>query len=429
MNIVEILINLFSFENNSEAVVFYSIIFLALLLGIFFAYLLVTRPILRKKRKQISGLQSDLEMANSKIKLTEEKYTVQLSKIKRHEEEATKMQVLIDELQTKSSNYQNEIGQLQFEKETLQRKAENCEKEILELKNLYNISLQENISTADRYSLLMEEKNQALSRVEDYLKRVENLENELKNASTSAEELNESESNRNATLEKLELEKNILKEENFRLNLLLNEKEQQQFDSLKQISLLKQQISAEEKHQEATEIPSLDLISTEVLAIEDPENEAIVQKNEQREEVEEDIAVEAITETDLIENEQATEISASEENKDTIVNSLNANEYDLLLEIKNFVGISNSEQRDNLKLINGIDAELEEKLHAFGINTYEQLSRLNDESINQKLCQLIQIKGKSIETDQWEAQARQLLIKQKINNLTKDMNLSKLFKK
>ena len=111
MNIVEILTNLFSFENNSEAVVFYSIIFLALLLGMFFAYLLVTRPILRKKRKQISGLQSDLEMANSKIKLTEEKYTVQLSKIKRHEEEATKMQVLIDELQTKSSNYQNEIGQ------------------------------------------------------------------------------------------------------------------------------------------------------------------------------------------------------------------------------------------------------------------------------------------------------------------------------
>jgi hypothetical protein len=81
MNIVEILTNLFSFENNSEAVVFYSIIFLALLLGIFFAYLLVTRPILRKKRKQISGLQSDLEMANSKIKLSYSRRWVLLREI------------------------------------------------------------------------------------------------------------------------------------------------------------------------------------------------------------------------------------------------------------------------------------------------------------------------------------------------------------
>ena len=96
----------------------------------------------------------------------------------------------------------------------------------------------------------------------------------------------------------------------------------------------------------------------------------------------------------------------------TVENNANAG-------ISQLVGQPNEAQADNLKLINGINQEIEEKLFALGINSYEQLSRLNDENINQKLCQKLQLKDKTIENDQWEAQARQLLIKQKINNLTK----------
>jgi predicted flap endonuclease-1-like 5' DNA nuclease len=423
MNLQQILTNIFSFEHNNEAIVFYIILSLALLLGVLFTYIFFSSPALKKKRKSITELKSELETANSKFKLSEDKYSVQLSKTKRLEEEAAKVQVQVDELLQKNTSYQNEINQLQFEKESLQRILENNEKEILELKNLYKISLQENSSAVERYTLLIEERNEALNKLEDLNKILENFEKERRNSNLTFDESNKIEAEKKAVLDKLEIEKKQLKEENSKLNLLITEKEQLYLDSLKQISALKQQLSEKADNQDSAEITDVDSFSTG-LGIESNnlEDEVIEAHSED--------VKEEIIEFDSTENEENTaEITEAMDSKEDIQITPDLTEKSPLQEILNYLGQVNLEQRDNLKLINGIDSELEEKLFELGLYSYEQLSRLNDESINQKLCQLLQIKDKSIENDQWESQARQLLIKQKINNLTKDMNLSKLFKK
>ena len=113
MNFQEILNNIFSFGNSYEAIVFSLILIITMLLGIFFTYLVFAGPALRKKRKAIAELQSDLEIANSKVKLNEEKYTVQVSKSKRLEEEITKLQVQTEDLLQKNNQYLNENNQLQ----------------------------------------------------------------------------------------------------------------------------------------------------------------------------------------------------------------------------------------------------------------------------------------------------------------------------
>ena len=134
MNLQQILSNLFSFGNSYEAIVFSVILVLTLLFGMLFNYLLFAGPAFKKRRKEISDLKSEIETAQAKIKLSEEKYSVQVSKTKRLEEDATKVQVTIDDLNQKNNTYKNESAQLQFEKETMQRRAENAEKEINELK-------------------------------------------------------------------------------------------------------------------------------------------------------------------------------------------------------------------------------------------------------------------------------------------------------
>jgi predicted flap endonuclease-1-like 5' DNA nuclease len=205
----------------------------------------------------------------------------------------------------------------------------------------------------------------------------------------------------------------------------LNEKEQLYLDTLKQISILKEQ-------QQIAEMTEQELSKSR---IEQPqpiaEDKSIILENNY---------IAPIGELyDEPKNEQymsEQEASLSEDANNTpleIENNLSqvtkTVENNAIAGISQLVGQPIEAQADNLKLINGINQEIEEKLFALGINSYEQLSRLNDENINQKLCQKLQLKDKTIENDQWEAQARQLLIKQKINNLTKDINLSKLFKK
>ena len=126
MNLQQILSNLFSFGNSYEAIVFSVILVLTLLFGMLFNYLLFAGPAFKKRRKEISDLKSEIETAQAKIKLSEEKYSVQVSKTKRLEEDATKVQVTIDDLNQKNNTYKNESAQLQFEKETMQRRAENA---------------------------------------------------------------------------------------------------------------------------------------------------------------------------------------------------------------------------------------------------------------------------------------------------------------
>jgi len=428
MNFQEILNNIFSFGNSYEAIVFSLILIITMLLGVFFTYLVFAGPALRKKRKAIDELQSDLEIANSKVKLNEEKYTVQVSKSKRLEEEITKLQVQTEDLLQKNNQYLNENNQLQFEKESLEQHAENTEKEILELKNLYKISLQENSTAADRFVMYSAEKNEALSKLEDYKNLVEQLEKERNNTEGTDEVTKKLISDLSSDSERFEKEKALLKEENNHLQKRLSENEERYLASLKQISILQQQLSQFEsniQHSETEEDlvvvsdtnPKSDMdaeVFTEADAIE-PQIETFVENLNNSSE--EELSIEAES------------LGLPSEIETSVENILDSGQSQLIDEIINTTGIAAADQQDNLQLINGINSELEGKLYEYGIRTYEQLSRLNEAQLNQKLCQLLQLKDKTIENDQWEAQARQLLIKQKINNLTKDINLSKLFKK
>ena len=422
MNLQQILSNLFSFANSYEAIVFSAILFITLILGVLFTFLLFAAPALRKKRKIISELQSNLEISNSKVKLNEEKYTVQVSKTKRLEEETTKLQVQIEELRSRNNNYQSEIAQLQFEKESLQHNFENSEKEILELKNLYKISLQESSSAADRFALFTSEKNELMAKLEDYKNLVEQLEKERQNSDNSSDASKKLSAEHKAESERLENEKSALREENINLKLQLNEKEQLYIETLKQISILKEQ-------QQTVEMTEQELSKSR---IEQPqpiaEDKSIILENNYIAPVDE-LHDEPKNEPYLSEQEASL---AEDANVTPLEIENNLSQVTKAVEndaISQLLGQPNEAQADNLKLINGINQEIEEKLFGLGINSYEQLSRLNDENINQKLCQKLQLKEKTIENDQWEAQARQLLIKQKISNLTKDINLSKLFKK
>lgn len=428
MNFQEILNNIFSFGNSYEAIVFSLILIITMLLGVFFTYLVFAGPALRKKRKAIAELQSDLEIANSKVKLNEEKYTVQVSKSKRLEEEIAKLQVQTEDLLQKNNQHLNENNQLQFEKESLEQHAENTEKEILELKNLYKISLQENSTAADRFAMFSAEKNEALSKLEDYKNLVEQLEKERNNTEGTDEVTKKLISDLSSDSERFEKEKALLKEENNHLQKRLRENEERYLASLKQISILQQQLFQFESNiQHAQTEEDLEVVSDS-----NPKS---------------DIEAEVFTEADAIEpqietfaenlnNSSEEELSIEAESlglpseiETSVENILDSGHSQLIDEIINTTGIAVADQQDNLQLINGINSELEGKLYEYGIRTYEQLSRLNEAQLNQKLCQLLQLKDKTIENDQWEAQARQLLIKQKINNLTKDINLSKLFKK
>lgn len=422
MNLQQILSNLFSFANSYEAIVFSAILFITLILGVLFTFLLFAAPALRKKRKIISELQSNLEISNSKVKLNEEKYTVQVSKTKRLEEETTKLQVQIEELRSRNNNYQSEIAQLQFEKESLQHNFESSEKEILELKNLYKISLQESSSAADRFALFTSEKNELMAKLEDYKNLVEQLEKERQNSDNSSDASKKLSAEHKAESERLENEKSALREENINLKLQLNEKEQLYIETLKQISILKEQ-------QQTVEMTEQELSKSR---IEQPqpiaEDKSIILENNYIAPVDE-LHDEPKNEPYLSEQEASL---AEDANVTPLEIENNLSQVTKAVEndaISQLLGQPNEAQADNLKLINGINQEIEEKLFGLGINSYEQLSRLNDENINQKLCQKLQLKEKTIENDQWEAQARQLLIKQKISNLTKDINLSKLFKK
>ncbi len=62
---------------------------------------------------------------------------------------------------------------------------------------------------------------------------------------------------------------------------------------------------------------------------------------------------------------------------------------------------------DDLKVISGVGPAIEEKLHGFGIYTYEQIANWNDENIK-AFDELLSFKGR-IERDDWLAQAKDLM--------------------
>ncbi len=90
---------------------------------------------------------------------------------------------------------------------------------------------------------------------------------------------------------------------------------------------------------------------------------------------------------------------------------------------------SNEMNKDDLKKINGIGTFIEEKLNYLGFYQYEQIAALGDEEYRKKLTAVLGLAENTIEHDQWVTQAKELVTKRKISDLTKDINISKLFKK
>ena len=434
MNLQEILSNLFSFGNSYEAIVFSVILILTLLFGMLFNYLLFAGPAFKKRRKEISDLKSEIETAQAKIKLSEEKYSVQVSKTKRLEEDATKVQVTIDDLNQKNNTYKNESAQLQFEKETMQRRAENAEKEINELKNLYKISQDENLENEERLSKLIKEKNETLSKFEELKNVLEEIDRERHDNNENVDENTLKNAELKAGSERLAQEKEQLNAEINRLNVVVHDKEKKVLETLKELSVVKQALIEQElKNEKNQQNPNLEnaeqaLNESEPNVDQVHQDELIIPMDREEDVV---VEVEEMEELPMIANDEAElineESSAAAETED---NAIDSNQQEKMLkDVLELIGQSNAEQPDNLKLINEIDTDLELKLLGFGIETFEQISKLSEETINQKLCKLLNIKDKTIDRNQWAAQARQLLIKQKISNLTKDINLNKLFKK
>ena len=434
MNLQQILSNLFSFGNSYEAIVFSVILVLTLLFGMLFNYLLFAGPAFKKRRKEISDLKSEMETAQAKIKLSEEKYSVQVSKTKRLEEDATKVQVTIDDLNQKNNTYKNESAQLQFEKETMQRRAENAEKEINELKNLYKISQDENLENEERLSKLIKEKNETLSKFEELKNVLEEIDRERHDNNDNVDENTLKNAELKAGSERLAQEKEQLNAEINRLNVEVHDKEEKVLETLKELSVVKQALIEQElkneKNQQNQNLENVEQALNESEPNVDPmyQDELIIPMDREEDVV---VEVEEMEELPLIANDEVElineESSAAAQTED---NAIDSNQQEKMLkDVLELIGQSNAEQPDNLKLINEIDTDLELKLLGFGIETFEQISKLSEETVNQKLCKLLNIKDKTIDRNQWAAQARQLLIKQKISNLTKDINLNKLFKK
>lgn len=434
MNLQQILSNLFSFGNSYEAIVFSVILVLTLLFGMLFNYLLFAGPAFKKRRKEISDLKSEMETAQAKIKLSEEKYSVQVSKTKRLEEDATKVQVTIDDLNQKNNTYKNESAQLQFEKETMQRRAENAEKEINELKNLYKISQDENLENEERLSKLIKEKNETLSKFEELKNVLEEIDRERHDNNENVDENTLKNAELKAGSERLAQEKEQLNAEINRLNVEVHDKEEKVLETLKELSVVKQALIEQElkneKNQQNQNLENVEQALNESEPNVDPmyQDELIIPMDREEDVV---VEVEEMEELPLIANDEVElineESSAAAQTED---NAIDSNQQEKMLkDVLELIGQSNAEQPDNLKLINEIDTDLELKLLGFGIETFEQISKLSEETVNQKLCKLLNIKDKTIDRNQWAAQARQLLIKQKISNLTKDINLNKLFKK
>ena len=284
------------------------------------------------------------------------------------------MQVQIEELTLRNNNYQSEIAQLQFEKESLQHNFENSEKEILELKNLYKISLQESSSAADRFALFTSEKNELMAKLEDYKNLVEQLEKERQNSDNSSDASKKLSAEHKAESERLENEKSALREENINLKLQLNEKEQLYLDTLKQISILKEQqqtvVMTEQELSKSRIAQPQPIAGDESIIL---ENNYIAPVNELHDEPKNEPYMseqEASLSEDANDNPLEIENNLSHVTKTV--------EDDTIAGIYQQVGQPNEAQADNLKLINGINQEIEEKLFALGINSYEQLSRLND---------------------------------------------------
>lgn len=72
--------------------------------------------------------------------------------------------------------------------------------------------------------------------------------------------------------------------------------------------------------------------------------------------------------------------------------------------------VSQSPDKDDLKMISGLGPALEKKLNAYGITSYRQIAGLTEEQINHIETSVIRLSGR-IHRDKWIEQAKQLHFK------------------
>jgi len=91
---------------------------------------------------------------------------------------------------------------------------------------------------------------------------------------------------------------------------------------------------------------------------------------------------------------------------------------ELTMEVKNLKGLaantpqaSTSQNESNLRMISGIGPFIEERLHAMGIHTYEQISNFTPQDIERMNVAIEYFAGR-IERDEWVAQAKELVIEE-----------------
>lgn len=428
MNFQQILHNLFSFGNSSEAIAFSIIIIISFLIAALLSFFLFGGAFKKKMKQEQAQFKSEIDLSNEKLKQSEEKYNVQSSKLKRLEEEAAKYEVQLSETQDKNHEIQANFDRLNFGKEAAQRRADNAEKELGELKKLYQLSQQDNISIEDKINRLMEQKDEAVSKLEEFKNMMEELEKERFNASGNADEAIKKAAETKVLADKLQREAEELRTEILKLKSRVEEKEQITLDLLRVNSMQKQQLA------------ELDL-KIEILEAEKLEKQSVNTVAASTQKIENFFSGLSIP----LEEEQYLETAQLEFNNPALEFENNAKELtaEVLTEIKTanpeeFFALKeqlarllqkNNGQIDDLKQISSIDLSAEEKLNSLGIFTYEQMLQLNDIKQMRKICQIMGLNEATMHNEQWQAQARQLLTKQKINKLTKDINLNKLFKK
>jgi predicted flap endonuclease-1-like 5' DNA nuclease len=76
------------------------------------------------------------------------------------------------------------------------------------------------------------------------------------------------------------------------------------------------------------------------------------------------------------------------------------------------IGVASADDKDDLKIIVGIGPFIEEKLHALGIYTFEQVSKFTDEDVEQVTAAIEFFPGR-IQRDNWISQAAELWGKKK----------------
>jgi predicted flap endonuclease-1-like 5' DNA nuclease len=445
MTIQQILNNLFSFGGSGEAIALTVILLLTFALGAVLCYFVIFNPKYKKLKKEHGELTSKFEALDAKYKALDEKYNIQLSKTKRLEEEAAKNEQLHEDQKFKLSQVQQLYTILEGERDAKIKRAEAAERELHEIKNLFNLAQLDSIETEQKLAAAVKERELATAKTEELKSLMEEIERERFNVSDNLEHsaLKIAEAKAEADAARRELEE--IKTAQKKTQLFLAEQDKMALEMAKTNSEQKQYIVRLE--QEISEL-NTKLEQKSVISIfhqppgEPQTVESIIYSDKKEllipmdEAEEESASIEGIISIETTKAEEpvfemVNSIIKKEEPvfDQVIENKKLAAEKALSDEIYNILPRPQEGQKDDLKQIYSIDFGIEEKLNKVGICTFEQVSGLTDSNFNQRLLSMLAIKDGIVERDQWVAQARQIITRQKINNLTKDINLNKLFKK